>query len=38
MSLQEPDKKMSKSDSNPNGYIAVLDSPDDIMRKFKRQP
>ena len=36
MSLQEPDKKMSKSDSNPNGYIAVLDSPDDIMRKFKR--
>ena len=27
---------MSKSDSNPNGYIAVLDSPDDIMRKFKR--
>ena len=24
MSLQEPDKKMSKSDSNPNGYIAVL--------------
>ena len=36
MSLQEPDKKMSKSDSNPNGYIAVLDSPDDILRKFKR--
>ena len=36
MSLQEPDKKMSKSDGNPNGYIAVLDSPDDIMRKFKR--
>ena len=36
MSLQEPDKKMSKSASNPNGYIAVLDSPDDIMRKFKR--
>ena len=36
MSLQEPEKKMSKSDSNPNGFIAVLDSPDDILRKFKR--
>lgn len=27
---------MSKSDSNVNGYVAVLDTPDDIMRKFKR--
>ena len=36
MSLQEPTKKMSKSDSNENAFILVMDSPDDIMRKFKR--
>ncbi len=36
MSLAEPDKKMSKSDANPNAYILLLDKPDDIMRKFKR--
>lgn len=36
MSLQEPLKKMSKSDENPNGYIAMLDDPDTIMRKIKR--
>ena len=36
MSLQEPTKKMSKSDTNANACVAVLDSPDDIMRKFKR--
>lgn len=36
MSLQEPTKKMSKSDPNPNGYIALLDDPDTIMRKCKR--
>lgn len=36
MSLAEPDKKMSKSDSNPNAYILLLDKPEDIMRKFKR--
>ncbi len=36
MSLQEPTKKMSKSDANANGYIAILDSPDIIMKKFKR--
>jgi tryptophanyl-tRNA synthetase len=36
MSLQEPTKKMSKSDENSNSYILVLDKPDDIMRKFKR--
>ena len=36
MSLQDPAKKMSKSDENINGYVAVLDKPDDIMRKFKR--
>jgi tryptophanyl-tRNA synthetase len=36
MSLQDPTKKMSKSDENANSYIAVLDKPEDIMRKFKR--
>lgn len=36
MSLQDPTKKMSKSDSNPNGYIAMLDDPDTIVRKIKR--
>lgn len=36
MSLQNPAKKMSKSDENVNAYISMLDRPDDIMRKFKR--
>lgn len=36
MSLQDPTKKMSKSDENVNAWIAVLDKPEDIMRKFKR--
>lgn len=36
MSLQEPTKKMSKSDENPNAYIALLDSPDVIVKKVKR--
>lgn len=36
MSLQEPDKKMSKSDENPNASIYLLDEPDLIIRKFKR--
>ena len=36
MSLSDPAKKMSKSDENPNGYILLLDKPEDIMRKFKR--
>ncbi|MDD5937586.1 MAG: tryptophan--tRNA ligase [Clostridiales bacterium] len=36
MSLQEPDKKMSKSAENENSYILVMDTPDAIMRKFKR--
>ena len=36
MSLQDPTKKMSKSDENANACIAVLDKPEDIMRKFKR--
>lgn len=36
MSLQEPTSKMSKSDPNPNGFIAMLDDPDTIRRKLKR--
>ena len=36
MSLQDPSKKMSKSDENPNGSIYLMDDPDTIMRKFKR--
>lgn len=36
MSLQDPTKKMSKSDENVNAWVAILDSRDDIMRKFKR--
>ncbi len=36
MSLQEPTKKMSKSDENVNAWVAILDKPEDIMRKFKR--
>lgn len=36
MSLQEPTKKMSKSDENPNAHILLLDDPDSIIRKFKR--
>jgi tryptophanyl-tRNA synthetase len=36
MSLQEPDKKMSKSDPNANGYVRILDEPDVIVKKLKR--
>lgn len=36
MSLQDPTKKMSKSDENVNSWVAILDKPEDIMRKFKR--
>lgn len=35
-SLQEPTAKMSKSDSNENATVSVIDDPDAIMRKFKR--
>jgi tryptophanyl-tRNA synthetase len=35
-SLTEPDKKMSKSDDNPNASVSVLDERDVIIRKFKR--
>ena len=36
MSLQDPAKKMSKSDENLNGSIYLMDDPDTIMRKCKR--
>lgn len=36
MSLQEPTKKMSKSDENANATILLLDDTDTIIRKFKR--
>ncbi len=36
MSLQDPKKKMSKSDQNVNGCIGILDDADTILKKFKR--
>lgn len=36
MSLQEPTKKMSKSDENVNATILLLDDTDTIIRKFKK--
>lgn len=36
MSLQDPSKKMSKSDENVNGCVHLLDTPEVIMKKFKR--
>lgn len=36
MSLQEPTRKMSKSDENQNSFILLMDKPEEIMRKFKR--
>ena len=36
MSLQDPLHKMSKSDTNVNAYILMTDTPDVILRKFKR--
>lgn len=36
MSLSDPANKMSKSDTNPNGMIAILDSPDVIRKKLRR--
>jgi tryptophanyl-tRNA synthetase len=35
-SLQEPEKKMSKSDANLNGSIFLLDDADAIIKKIKR--
>ena len=36
MSLQEPTKKMSKSDDNPNNVIRILEDPKSILKKLKR--
>ncbi|MBQ0125705.1 MAG: tryptophan--tRNA ligase [Clostridiales bacterium] len=36
MSLQDPTKKMSKSDTNQNAFISILDEPNVIVNKFKR--
>jgi tryptophanyl-tRNA synthetase len=36
MSLEEPTKKMSKSDANPNATIALTDDADTIRRKIRR--
>jgi tryptophanyl-tRNA synthetase len=36
MSLQDPTKKMSKSDENQNASIFLMDDPDTIIRKCKR--
>ena len=36
MSLQDPTKKMSKSDENANAFISILDERSVIMNKFKR--
>lgn len=36
MSLQNPEKKMSKSDENPNASIYLTDDPDTVIRKCKR--
>lgn len=35
MSLQEPTKKMSKSDPNQKGFISLLDDPKQIEKKIK---
>lgn len=36
MSLQEPDRKMSKSDTNPNNFIGLLEEPKKLTKKIKR--
>ena len=36
MSLQEPEKKMSKSDTNPNNFIGLLEDPKKLTKKIKR--
>lgn len=36
MSLQEPEKKMSKSDENTNASVYLMDTRDVVIRKFKR--
>jgi tryptophanyl-tRNA synthetase len=36
MSLDDPTKKMSKSNPNPGSFIALLDTPDEIRKKVSR--
>jgi tryptophanyl-tRNA synthetase len=36
MSLQEPSKKMSKSDDNVNNFVGLLEDPKKIAKKIKR--
>lgn len=36
MSLQEPTKKMSKSDENDNNVVRILEDPKKIIKKLKR--
>lgn len=36
MALQQPEKKMSKSDENRNNTIALMDEPAVILNKFKK--
>lgn len=36
MSLQDPEKKMSKSDPNPKGYITLLDDINEAKNKIRR--
>lgn len=36
MSLTHPLEKMSKSGEDPNGYILLLDKPEDIRKKFAK--
>ncbi len=35
MSLKDPEKKMSKSDSSTKGFVSILDKPDVIRKKIK---
>lgn len=35
MSLQDPTRKMSKSDPNPKGFVSILDEPATILKKFR---
>ena len=36
MALDDPTRKMAKSDENPNASIGLLDSADEVRRKIKR--
>ena len=35
MSLQDPGKKMSKSDENEKNYVSIIDEPKKIQKKIK---